>query len=403
MMAEAVIPTTALLAVGAAAAVLAVVLLIVLLRARRRGGGEQQQVLELVQQMNTRMHLMVRELSEALERAQEEGRRNRFLGELGSSIDLDEVLSRTLEAGGAIPGVDAAIVSIRDSTDKPIVATLGLSAEEAQRQVVSGPPNGHEARAISMIYQYPPGLEGGSLVHSGLAVPVPGEAAAIGFIAIYRRSPSLRFEEELVRELEELAKRAGPAIENARRFREARQLADLDALTGLHNRRYFHETLAREVARAQRYDRQLALIVFDLDDFKAINDRIGHLSGDAVLAETAERVRDVVRSADIACRVGGDEFAVILPESSTADADQLYHRLRGAVSSRPVGQAGRLSLSAGIADLLPDDDPTGFFERADEALYRAKELGKGQAFKAGPPGLSAAPDASRQPGTANSQ
>ncbi len=263
------------------------------------------------------MEAMVRELSEALERAQEEGRRNRFLGELGGSIDLDEVLSRTLEAGGAIPGVDAALVSIESAGEKPIVATIGLSAEEAQRQVISGPPNGHEARAISLVYQYPPALEAGDLVHSGLAVPVPGEAGSIGFIAIYSRSPSHRFEEEMIRELEELAKRAGPAIENARRFQEARQLADLDALTGLHNRRYFHETLAREVARAHRYGRQLALIVFDLDDFKAINDRIGHLSGDAVLAETAERVRDVVRSADIACRVGGDEFAVVLPESST--------------------------------------------------------------------------------------
>jgi diguanylate cyclase (GGDEF)-like protein len=404
MMAEAVTATTALVAVGAAAAVLALVLLVVLVRSRKRGSGGQQQVLALVSEMNTRMEGMVRELSEALERAQEEVRRNRFLGELGASIDLDEVLSRTLEAGGAIPGVDAAIVSIRDSVDKPIVATLGLSAEEAQRQVISGPPNGHEARAISISYQYPATLEGMELVRSGLAVPVPGESGAIGFIAIYSRSTSHHFEEEMIRELEELAKRAGPAIENAWRFREARKLADLDALTGLHNRRYFHETLAREVSRAQRYSRQLSLIVFDLDDFKAINDRIGHLSGDAVLAETAERVRDVVRSADIACRVGGDEFAVILPESSTADADQLYHRLRGAVSSRPVGQAGRLSLSAGIADLLPDDDPTHFFERADEALYRAKELGKGQVFQAGAPGLIAAPDeSSQQPGTANSQ
>src|SRR5690242_12763841 len=378
MMAEAVTPTTALIAVGAAAAALALVLLIVLLRARRRGGGGQQQMLALVSEMNTRMEVMVRELSEALERAQEEGRRNRFLGELGASIDLDEVLSRTLEAGGAIPGVDAAIVSIRDSSDKPIVATLGLSAEEAQRQVVSGPPNGHEARAISMIYQYPPGLEGDGLVHSGLAVPVPGEAAAIGFIAIYSRSPSLRFEEEMVRELEELAKRAGPAIENARRFREARQLADLDALTGLHNRRYFHETLAREVARAQRYGRQLSLIIFDLDDFKAVNDRIGHLAGDAVLAEIAERVRDVVRSADIPCRVGGDEFAVVMPESGLEQAEQLFGRLQSAISGRPIGQAGRLSFSAGVAELRPDDDPTVFFERADEALYSAKERGKAQ-------------------------
>ena len=402
-MMEALTATTALVAVGAAAAMLALALLVVLVRSRRRGRDGQEQVLTLVHEMNTRMETTVRELSEALERAQEEGRRNRFLGELGASIDLDEVLSRTLEAAGAIPGVDAALVSIRGGVAEPIVATMGLSAEEAQRQVISGPPDGNEARAISITYQYPPAFEGAELVHSGLAVPVPSEAGPIGFVAVYSRSASHRFEEETIRELEELAKRSGPAIENARRFREARQLADLDALTGLHNRRYFHETLAREVARAHRYGRRLALIVFDLDDFKAINDRIGHLSGDAVLAEIADRVRDVVRSADIACRVGGDEFAVILPESAGGDADQLYHRLRGAVSSRPVGQAGRLILSAGIAELLADDDPTTFFERTDEALYRAKELGKGQVVEAGKPGLSAAPDASPQPGTASSR
>ena len=169
----------------------------------------------------------------------------------------------------------------------------------------------------------------------------------------------------------------GRRIDNARRFREARQLADLDALTGLHNRRYFHETLAREVARAQRYSRSLALVVFDLDDFKAVNDRIGHLAGDGVLAEAADRVRDVVRSADVACRVGGDEFAVILPESSLKDADQLYKRLEQAISIRPVAQAGRLHLSAGVTELRPDDDAISFFERADEALYRAKGAGKG--------------------------
>src|SRR5206468_1848240 len=180
----------------------------------------------------------------------------------------------------------------------------------------------------SLVYQYPPTLEAADVVHSGLAVPVPGESEPLGFLIVYSRSPDHRFAEEEIRELEELAKRAGPAIDNARRFREARRLADLDALTGLHNRRYFHETLEREVSRAQRYGRKLALIVFDLDDFKAINDRIGHLSGDAVLAEAAERVRSAVRSADIACRVGGDEFAIVLPESTLHDADLLYRRVR---------------------------------------------------------------------------
>src|ERR687888_440613 len=318
--------------------------------AGRSGRGGEHQLLSLVSEMNSRMEAMVRELAESLERAQEEGRKNRYLTELAGSIDLDEVLSRTLEAGGAVPGVDAALVSITSGSEKPIVATLGLSAEEAHRQAIPGPPDGHEARAISLVYQYPPTLEGmADLVHSGLAVPVPGEAEPIGFLIVYSRSPEHRYAEEEIRELEELAQRAGPAIENARRFREARQLADLDALTGLHNRRYFHETLARGPVRAK----------------------------------PAERVRDVARSADIACRVGGDEFGVIRPESSTADADQLYHRLLGAVSSRPVGQAGRLFVSAGVAELREQDDPTSFFERADEALYRAKEHGKAQVVSDG--------------------
>jgi diguanylate cyclase (GGDEF)-like protein len=381
MMADVATSITVLVALGAALVTLVLVLGVVAVR--RRGGRDDEQALELVSAMNRRMERTVRELSEALERAQEEGRRNRFLGELGRSIDLDEVLSHTLEAGGAIPGVDAALVSIQAPDGEPILATLGLSADEAQGQLISGPPDGHEARAISIVYQYPPTLEAEELVHSGLAVPVRGEAGPVGFLTVFSRSANHRFEEDAVRELEELAQRAGPAIENARRFREARELADLDALTGLHNRRYFHETLAREVSRAHRYGRQLALVVFDLDDFKAINDRIGHLAGDAVLAEIAARIRDVVRTADVACRVGGDEFAVILPESSMSDADQLYHRLRGAVSSRAVGQAGRLNLSAGIAELTADDDPTTFFERADEALYQAKELGKGQVVEAG--------------------
>src|ERR1700675_2346328 len=153
MIADVLTATTVLVAAVAAVATLALVSTAAFMRSRRRNSGGQKQVLALVSEMNTRMESMVRELSEALERAQEDGRRNRFLGELGGSIDLDEVLTRTLEAGGAIPGVDAALVSIQSDRDKPIVATMGLSAEEAQRQVISGPPNGHEARAISLVYQ----------------------------------------------------------------------------------------------------------------------------------------------------------------------------------------------------------------------------------------------------------
>jgi diguanylate cyclase (GGDEF)-like protein len=375
--------TTIVVAIaGGVAAVVLLLLVLWLVRGAGKGAKSDERLAELVADMNTRMESMVSELSQALERAQEEGRRNRMLGELAGTIDLDEVLTRTLDAAGAMPGVDAALARLDSNDETPIIATLGLSTEEAQRQAIAGPPGGAEARSISLVYQYPAEMVAddspANLIHSGLAVPVQTESGPIGFIAVFSRSRSHTWNEDEVRELEELALRAGPAIENAKRFREARQLADLDALTGLHNRRYFHETLAREVARAHRYDRKLALIVFDLDDFNAINDRIGHLAGDAVIAESAERVRDVVRSADISCRVGGDEFAVILPESTLADADQLYRRMQSALSARPIGQAGRLSFSAGVAELKPEDDPTIFFERADEALYRAKERGKAQ-------------------------
>ncbi len=358
-----------------------VILLLVLVRRSSRQADVR--VEEVVRTLEFRMDELVHELAGAVERAEEEGRRSRFLGELAGSIDLDEVLGRTLEAASGLPGASAALIRL-ESHDKPIVATLGLSAEEAEGQAIAGPPDGRPARSIEIAYRYPAGLaDDAELIHGGLAVPLSEAGGRIGYLTVFTRSDDRRFDEEDVSRLEELAERAGPAIENARRFREARRLADLDALTGLHNRRYFHETLAREVARAHRYNRKVALVVFDLDDFKDVNDRIGHLAGDSVLAEASERLRDVVRTADIACRIGGDEFAVIMPESGLPDAERLHTRVRAAVSERPIGQAGRLFLSAGISELRPGDDSVALFERADEALYRAKEAGKGRAVSNG--------------------
>jgi diguanylate cyclase (GGDEF)-like protein len=374
-----------------------VVLLLALLVVRWRSDNTtDDRVAEVVASLNARMDELGRELAGALERAEEEGRRSRIFGELAGSIDLDEVLARTLEAAGALEDADAALIMLPDPQGgKPLVATLGLSVEEAERHAITGPPDGRLARSITMSYTYPE-LEREAaenpdgIIHAGLAVPLPGETSTLGYLTVFTRTKGHSYSDEDVRQLETLALRAGPAIENARRFREARQLADLDALTGLHNRRFFHETLARECARAHRYERKLSLIIFDLDDFKEINDRIGHLAGDAVLSEAAERVRDVVRTADIACRVGGDEFAVILPESAIGDADQLYRRLQNAVSSRPIGQAGKLFLSAGVAELRAEDDPVSFFQRADDALYRAKEAGKGRVVSANSPRLGPA-------------
>jgi diguanylate cyclase (GGDEF)-like protein len=387
--------TTILIGITVGLGALVVLLLALLVVRRRSDSSTDERVAEVVASLNARMDELGRELAGALERAEEEGRRSRIFGELAGSIDLDEVLSRTLEAAGALEDADAALIMLPDAQGgKPLVATLGLSVEEAERHAITGPPDGRLARSITMSYTYPE-LEreakpSEGVIHAGLAVPLPGDSSTLGYLTVFTRRNGHDYSDGDVRQLETLALRAGPAIENARRFREARQLADLDALTGLHNRRYFHETLARECGRAHRYERKLALIVFDLDDFKEINDRIGHLAGDTVLAEAAERVRDVVRTADIACRVGGDEFAVILPESSLNDADQLYRRIQNAISSRPLGQGGKLLLSAGVAELRAEDDPVAFFQRADDALYRAKEAGKGRVVSANSPRLGPA-------------
>ena len=370
---------------GGGALVIVMFFLVLGLRERR---AADERFATMMHELTSRMDGMVRELQFAVDRTHDDGQRTRILGELAGTIDLDEVLSRVLEAAGAIRGVDAALVTIATTTgEQPIVATVGLSAEEAETQAMAGPPpDGRAARPITISYEYPEGADvvGSEVIRHGVAVPIPAETGAIGYLTVFSRSSAQTFNDADRRSLEDLATRAGPAIENASRFREARQLADLDALTGLHNRRYFHETLGREVARAHRYGRRLALVVFDLDDFKAINDRIGHLAGDGVLAEVAERVRSVVRSADVACRVGGDEFGIILPESTLTDAEQLSHRMQAAVASRPIGDAGTLQLSAGAAELRSEDDATKFFERADDALYRAKESGKAEVVAAGP-------------------
>jgi diguanylate cyclase (GGDEF)-like protein len=367
--------TTVLVSLGTTLVTLLVVGVGVWLTRRQEGQTEERMTL-VIRDLHDRMDTMRTELQIALEAAQEEARRHRFVGELAGSIDLDEVLTRTLDSVGALPGVDAALITITAVEGEPIVEVTGMTREEADEYAVLPPESGTRLRALGMTYEA--GEDEGGIVR-GVAVPVRSDAEPLGLLSVFTRSRSEPIG-DLEVELESLALRAGPAIENARRFREARQQADLDALTSLHNRRYFHETLGREVSRAHRYDRRLALILFDLDNFKAINDRIGHLGGDAVLSEIAERVLEVVRSADIACRVGGDEFAVILPESTLEDADQLYARLRAAVAARPTSNPESLTVSAGMAELKSDDEPNSFFKRADDALFRAKGGGRNQAI-----------------------
>ena len=374
--------TTAIIAVlgfVAASTLLTIVLV------RRAGGGATKPDNELaraVDEMRLKMDELSHDLSDALERAERESRRNRLFGELGGSIDLEELMDRVLDAAMKIPGFDAAMIVVEGEGGGPTVVTRGMTPQETAKPPTSG-VIGALPGTMTVTYRYGRDREipDKELICGGVFIPLIGrDLAPIGTLSLFWRSSEHEPQTEDIEQAESLVEGAIPAIENARRYGEARKEAETDALTGLFNQRYFHETLRREVLRAQRYERNLALILFDVDDFKSINDQIGHLAGDRVLAQAADRLREAVRSVDVACRIGGDEFAVILPESSAIDADQLYRRVQSSMRGTALGpDENRLRLSAGIAELQHGDTAAGLFERADAALYRAKDFGKDRA------------------------
>ena len=318
-----------------------------------------------------------RAVEEELRRTRDELRRARQLVSLAETLDLDEVLARVMQSAAVLADADAAAVVLFDEGDRPIVKAMNLSAEEAL-PLLGSLQQDDRPHAMTIRYRFPGSLAPPNMIHIGVLLPLTAQKeVTLGTLGVFWRRSIDEPNEEQLAMIEELAAMAGRALQNARRFHEVFELSVRDSLTGLHNRHYFHETLAHEVQRAHRYDRRLALIFFDIDDFGQINEELGHLGADGVLEELAHRLRSVVRGADIPCRVGGDEFAVVLPESSIDEAERLCQRLQLALQGQPIGRIPAVRLSAGIAELARDDDATSFFWRVDQALYRAKRSGKG--------------------------
>ncbi|MEJ1381857.1 MAG: sensor domain-containing diguanylate cyclase [Candidatus Sedimenticola sp. (ex Thyasira tokunagai)] len=155
-----------------------------------------------------------------------------------------------------------------------------------------------------------------------------------------------------------------------------------DALTGLHNRRYLERRLQEEVARARRYDQPLSCLFIDADHFKRINDNHGHAAGDTVLRELALRVKESLRASDVATRFGGEEFTLLLPQTSITEALLLAERIRGSIECKPIiinnEKELNITVSVGVSTLLTHTKGSGneLIDEADKALYRAKELGR---------------------------
>jgi diguanylate cyclase (GGDEF)-like protein len=179
--------------------------------------------------------------------------------------------------------------------------------------------------------------------------------------------------------VEHLARVLAMAIRNGKLFREVQNQAHTDALTGLRNYRAFHETLRTEMHRSQRYGRPLGLVMLDIDSFKVLNDKHGHQAGDAALTELGKVIRAATRREDFSARYGGDEIAILLPETPPAGCLSVVRRLVKSVREHEFsfeGQRLPFSVSVGVAFFKPDMSITQLVGAADQALYKAKQTGK---------------------------
>jgi two-component system cell cycle response regulator len=156
------------------------------------------------------------------------------------------------------------------------------------------------------------------------------------------------------------------------------ELSAIDPLTGVYNRAKFDKELEKWVAISKRYRTPLSLIIFDIDNLKIINDNYGHLVGDQILIVITKIIRNAIRETDLLARWGGDEFMLLLTNTSEEDAVQLAQRLRKLIAGHKFGKIGYVSGSFGVTMLAEDEDSTSFFYRADQMLYLAKKAGKNQ-------------------------
>ncbi len=212
-------------------------------------------------------------------------------------------------------------------------------------------------------------------VRSGVAVPIRMGGEIWGALsALSTRRGSLPGHTEDA--LGEFAETLSLAIANSEARSQLERRATCDPLTGLANHREFHERLAGEVARAEREGQPVSLILMDLDHFKQVNDIHGHQAGDLVLKETAARLSATVRSGELVGRVGGEEFAWIVPGATGREAHAAAERAREAIRATPFPTVGGLTISCGVCDLATAKNAQELFRLADSALYSAKSHGR---------------------------
>jgi len=334
-----------------------------------------------------RLALANRELLEDLKRAQEELAATRAR-ELTQIRRIGETLARPLTTQ---EWADGLLDLIWESLPLVLLGFRCQSQENLELNVASRHVPGIPVQTQEQFYRW---LEfqlqqeiqshpDDSPRHNSPAPPCPevvwqilGAGEVQGLVGAGRAEPFSSEEVELFRIF---TLQGEAALKNLLLFEEVKSLAIRDGLTGLYNYRHFHEALNHQVEVSRRYEWPLSLLFLDIDDFKKINDTRGHLAGDLTLKTLAGFLKTHVRHADMICRYGGEEFVVLMPQSSASQAFQLADRLREeiAATSFSLSQGGvRLTVSIGVSTLDEQMSGEDLVKTADAALYRAKQSGK---------------------------
>jgi diguanylate cyclase (GGDEF)-like protein len=349
-----------------------------------RGTDEFSQFGEVFNQMSSQLEQRIEELDSERRRVQEFGQR--FGAALAATHDVAGLLEIVVDSAMQLARAEGARLLVADEGTDVLVEQLRRGELGAAAGLLDAPVRygeGIEGRALqtrqAVIGEEPVPL---------LAAPLVAEERVLGLLTLVG-NPDRPFGRDDAERVGSLVGQGAVAIENARLHRLIQKQAKTDPLTQLLNRREFEEQLAREVERAQRFGTPVGLVVLDLDDFKLINDRFGHLAGDGVLKAAAGAIRQCTREIDQPARWGGEEFAVILPHTGLDGAARLAERLRQAIAERqiptPDGRSVRVTASFGVA-ALPGNGTTQveLTAAADDAVYRSKRAGKNRVSLADP-------------------
>lgn len=312
---------------------------------------------------------------------------------LTSTLEFDKVLDRIIEnIHKVMPHGMTNIILIDDQGIGRVVRYMGYENQELLRWVkeirfdVKNVSNmkwmidNRKPMIITDTHQAEFWVRKDDHARSYLGAPVQIQGRTFGFINQDHMEPNF-YTPEMADRLQTFADLAAIALENARLFKLTQEMAVVDELTGMNNRRYFVQMATNEIKRSHRYGKVCSLVMFDLDHFKDINDQYGHAAGDKALKAAAQIINDCIREIDISSRYGGDEFCVLLPETDQAGAavitDRLAQSFRAYSLASEIGVDRRLTASFGIAILdghsVTLDD---LLLRADQALYTAKQNGR---------------------------